>query len=282
MRIYIVIPAHNEAEFIGQTLESLVQQSKIPEKIVVVDDNSTDGTTKIVDSFIRRHPFISLIKISSEAAHLPGSKVINAFNKGYKKLDENYDLICKFDADLVFPKNYLEKVASHFEASAKTGICGGFCSVYEKESWVLENLTGKDHLRGALKTYRKECFLEIGKLKSAMGWDTVDELLAQYHGWEVKTDKSLLVKHLKPTGKNYNKSSKFKQGEAFYRLHYGLLLTAIASAKMTLKKKNLQFFLDSLGGYFKAKKEKQPFLVSEEEGCFIRNLRWKNIRKKLF
>jgi len=55
---------------------------------------------------------------------------------------------------------------------------------------VLEDLTNKDHLRGALKSYRKECFDAIGGLKSSMGWDTVDELLAQYHGWKICTDQN--------------------------------------------------------------------------------------------
>ena len=31
-----------------------------------------------------------------------------------------------------------------------------------------------------------------------MGWDTVDELLAKYYGWQILTDKTLKVKHLKP------------------------------------------------------------------------------------
>ena len=60
----------------------------------------------------------------------------------------------------------------------------GFCYIQKNDEWVLENLTSKDHIRGALKAYRKECFFDIGKLKPSMGWDTVDELLAKYHNWE--------------------------------------------------------------------------------------------------
>ncbi len=282
MRLYIVIPAHNEAEFIGQTLESLVRQTFLPERIVVVDDQSTDATAEIVEKYERRYDFVKLKKITSHQSHLPGSKVIEAFNQGYAILDQEYDIICKFDADLIFPENYLESIVSIFKAKPKVGLAGGFCTVEKNGEWLPEGLTGKDHLRGALKAYRKECFLKIGKLKPAMGWDTADELLAQYHGWTIQTEPKLLVKHLKPTGKNYNKTSKFKQGEAFYRLHYGFPITLIASAKLALLKKKPAFFADYLRGYLKAKKEKQPFLVSEEEGRFIRNLRWKKIREKLF
>lgn len=280
MKIYIVIPAHNEAENIGKTLQSLVNQTLLPEKIVVVDDQSIDDTARIVLDFAEKFNFISLVKSTSSPEHLPGSKVVKAFYAGYETVDDDYDIICKFDADLIFPENYLEKIASHFKSDPAVGMAGGFCTILKEEKWKLENLTSQDHIRGALKAYRKECFLQIGKLKPAMGWDTVDELLAQYHGWKIRTDADLYVQHLKPTGATYNKASKNKQGEAFYRLRYGLLITTIASLKLSLLKKNQNLFRNYMAGYFKAKKEKRPFLVSEDEGRFIRKLRWKKMRKK--
>ena len=280
MKIYIVIPAHNEGRFIGQTLESLTTQSLLPDKLVVVDDGSTDDTSAIVEEYVKKHSFIQLVKNDSSTEHAPGSKVINAFYKGYYQLDADFDVICKFDADLIFPETYLESIASYFKNDPQAGMAGGFCSVKRKNKWVPENLTGKDHIRGALKAYRKHCFIQIGELKPAMGWDTADELLARFHGWKVITDERLLVKHLRPTGMNYFEHSGRKQGEAFYRLRYGTLLSLIASAKLAAMKANPFAFLHYMAGYFSAKNKKRPFLVSEEEGRFIRKLRWANIRKK--
>ena len=113
-----------------------------------------------------------------------------------------------------------------------------------------------------------------------MGWDTVDELLAQYHGWKICTEPTLQVKHLKPTGAAYTPSSKYKQGEAFYKMRYGWLLTHIASAKLAVKKRNLFFYLWCIKGYKKAKNKKLAFIVSKEEGEFVRNLRWKKIQER--
>ena len=282
MKTYIIIPAYNEAEFIGETLQSLISQSQPADKIVVVDDGSSDNTPEIVSEFIEKHPEISLIKNTSKGKHLPGSKVVKAFNLGFKTLDDDFDIVCKFDADLIFPKDYLEKISLHFKENSKIGMVGGFCEIQKNGEWILENLTGKDHIRGALKAYRKACFKEIGGLKPTMGWDTVDELLAQYHGWEIKTDENLRVKHLKPTGKNYNKTSKYKQGEAFYSLRYGFVITFIASAKLAFKKKDLGFFLNCITGFLYAKNEKRPYLVNKDEGRFIKNLRWKKMQEKLF
>ncbi|WP_109435225.1 MULTISPECIES: glycosyltransferase [Aquimarina] len=281
MKTYIVIPAHNEEQFIAKTIESLVSQSVLPQKIVIVNDNSTDTTVDIVNKFIDQYDFISLIDTNSSEEHMPGSKVINAFYQGYRTLDTDYDIICKFDADLIFPSNYIEQIIELFKKDSSIGIAGGFCYVQKNQEWKLENLTNKDHIRGALKAYRKACFKDINGLRPAMGWDTVDELLAQYHNWKIKTDASLHVKHLKPTGNTYNSKSKYKQGEAFYRMRYGLLITLIASVKLALRKRQPKLIKDYLAGYFKAKKKKQTFLVSPIEGKFIRNLRWKKMKKKL-
>ncbi|GAA4113583.1 glycosyltransferase family A protein [Aquimarina addita] len=281
MDIYIVIPAHNEEQLITGTLNSLVTQTILPKKIVVVNDNSTDQTKNIVTQFTEKYDFISLVNTNSSTDHMPGSKVINAFYQGYNTLDTNYDIICKFDADLIFPNNYLEQIITHFSTSKKVGMAGGFCYIQKDQKWILENLTNKDHIRGALKAYRKTCFLDIGGLKPHMGWDTLDELLAQYHHWEIKTDTTLQVKHLKPTGNTYNPKAKYKQGEAFYRIRYGFIITLIASIKLALLKKKPQLIYDYIIGYIKARKEKQPFLVTKSEGKFIRKLRWKKIKQKL-
>ena len=281
MNYYIVIPAHNEEAFISLTLQSLISQTVLPKKVVVVNDNSSDKTAEIVTAFAKENPFFTLVNKTSEAIHLPGSKVIQAFHKGFETLDDDYDVIVKLDADLILPNNYFECVLGIFEKDATIGMAGGFAYIEKNGDWILENLTDKDHIRGAFKAYRSECFQQIGNLKPAMGWDTVDELLAKFYGWKVVTDDSLKVKHLKPTGANYNKTARYKQGEAFYTLGYGFLITAIASAKLALMKKKPLLFLDYIKGFWKAKSAKTPLLVTKEQAKFIRNYRLQKMKQKL-
>jgi len=281
MNFYIIIPAHNEEDSIAKTLESLTVQTLAPKHIVVVNDNSTDNTQQIAEDYAEKHSNISLVNKHSSNEHLPGSKIINAFYKGYESLDESYDVICKFDADLIFPKHYLEQLAIHFNKNEALGMVAGFCYIENNNEWILENLTRKDHIRGALKAYRKQCFLDIGKLKSSMGWDTVDELLAKYYNWELLTDESLHVKHLKPTGVSYNKASKYLQGEAMYKMRYGFVITLISALKLAYKKRSFVLFKDYLIGYFKGQKNNLEQLVTKEQGEFIRKLRWKGMLGKL-
>ena len=282
MKYYIVIPSYNEEALIALTLQSLVSQTVLPKKIVIVNDNSTDKTAEIVLAFAKDNPFITLVNKTSSAVHLPGSKVIQAFQKGFETLDNDYDIIVKIDADLIFPSNYFETVIKHFQSDTSIGMAGGFCYIEKNGDWILENLTDKDHIRGALKAYRKETFQQIGGLKPAMGWDTVDELLCKYYNWKVVTDSTLHVKHLKPTGANYNKTARYKQGEAFYTLGYGFWITAIASAKLAMMKKKPLLFFDYIQGFWKAKKAKTPLLVTKEQALFIQNYRLQKMKQKLF
>ena len=282
MKYYIVIPSYNEEALIDLTLQSLISQTVLPSKIVVVNDNSTDRTAEVVLEFAKENPYISLVNKTSENIHLPGSKVIQAFQKGFETLDDNYDLIVKLDADLIFPPNYFETIIKLFQSDDRIGMAGGFCYIEKNGDWILENLTDKDHIRGALKAYRKETFQQIGGLKPAMGWDTVDELLCKFHNWKVVTDESLHVKHLKPTGANYNKTARYKQGEAFYSLGYGFWITAIASLKLAMRKGKPLLFMDYINGFWKAKSAKKPMLVNAEQARFIRNYRLQKMKEKLF
>ena len=117
MNYYIIIPAYNEEKYIALTLQSILSQTVLPKKIVVVNDNSTDKTAEIVSTFIKENPFFSIINSTSEAIHLPGSKVIQAFHKGFDSLDNNYDFIVKLDADLILPNNYFETIIIFYLSS---------------------------------------------------------------------------------------------------------------------------------------------------------------------
>ena len=279
LRFGIIIPAHNEGDILAQTLDSLLGQTLFAHSIVVIDDNSTDHTAAIVADYCRRFPQVKTLYRSSSVQRLPGAKIVQAFNAGLPLVGQA-DIICKYDADLIFPPNYLETLQTYYLQNPQLGMCGGVCSIEKDGKWLKENLTNKNHLRGALKSYRKECFEVIGGLKEAMGWDTVDELLAQYHGWELLVLEDLVVKHLRPTASRYNSQAQYMQGGMFYRLRYGGVLSFLASAKLAYKKRSLRLFWDYMKGYFKAKKEKQPFLVTPEEGRWIRAYRWRHIKRK--
>ena len=281
MKFYIVIAVHNEEAFIKDCLSSLTTQTLLPEKIIVVNDNSTDKTAEIVEKIAKKFPALKLMQNQSSNQHMPGEKVVRAFNFGLQQLDDNYDVICKFDGDLIFPKNYLETLASHYVQNPKLGMLSGHCYIQKNNKWIYENIASKVHTRGPLKSYRRACFKAIGGLQASIGWDTVDELIAVYYGWTFKTVAALKVKHLKPTGAHYSPNARYLQGEALYKMRSGFAIAALSALKMALNKKKFIYFFNCMMGYFRAYKTRAKYIVTENQGKFIRRYRWRALQKKI-
>jgi len=280
MNVYIIIPFHNEEKYIESTIKSIVEQSYPVKKLLLVNDNSKDQSSSKIDSYLKEYDWISKLDINSNNKHLPGKKVINAFNQGLKSLDSNYDIICKFDADIILPKNYLEKIILEYKKDPYVGMVSGILYIKKNDNWIFEKVSSKKHVRGPIKSYRKACFKEIGGLKESIGWDTVDVLLAKYNKWKVVTYEDLIVKHLKPTGLNYNKSAKYLQGEALYKMRFGVVLSLLSALKRAYNLKSISYLVFIKIGYLISVLKSKERIVNKKEGVFIRKLIWKNILKR--
>lgn len=280
MNYIVIIPAHNEAVLLPGLLESLYSQSLPAQAVILVNDQSSDSTEAIMRAAAKKHPHTTTINHNSSSEHLPGAKVVNAFNAGLKAISGSYDFVVKLDADLLLPPHYFQTIAKVMK-DPKVGIAGGFC--YEqntKGDWEKNHPMNNDHVRGAFKAYSKACFEAMGGLRSAMGWDTVDELLARYHGFSVKTLEELQVKHLRPIGSQYKASAAQRQGKAFYQLRYGLLLSGLAGLKSAWQKKSVVWGFGLLLGFAKAVLNRTSYMVNKQEGQFIRSYRWRQIKQR--
>ena len=280
MKVCIIIPVFNEQDFIKKSVESLIYQTITPAEVIYVNDSSTDNSRNIIKNLTGKYEWIRVIDHKSVQEHVPGGKVIEAFNFGLKNLEIQFDIICKFDGDIILPKNYIEKIIEIFNEKEKVGIAGGNLYVLKNGKWIYENIATKTHVRGPIKAYRAECFNDINALKSSIGWDTVDVLLAQKKGWLIYTDKDLIVKHLKPTGQKYSLNSKMLQGESLYKMRFGFILSILSLLKSSLNNYSISRLFFGLMGYFVSFLKQKKFIVTEQEGVFIRNFRWKVINAK--
>lgn len=284
MRIAIVIPFYNEESFLKDCIHSFLQQTRVPDQIVLVDDSSTDDSSKIAQALADEHEFILYLKHKSEAERVPGSKVIRAFNYGLQ-LCKAADFIGKFDADLILPNNYFESLIEAFNVNPKLGMCSGLLFVQNDKEWTYENITDQNHVRGPVKFYSKACFEAIGGLYEELGWDSIDTLLANCQGFETSTLKNMQVKHLRPTSKAYHSKSEyhFKRGMSYYKMGYDFTLSFLSILKQFFKTKDIRSVTQQLRGFLKAKKSRAivPF-VSPSQGRCIRKIRYQKIREKIF
>lgn len=278
----IILPAHNEEKYIGKALESIVQQTYLPQELIVVNDNSTDATAAIIQEYVAKFSFIKTLHSENKSTtHEPGSKIVNAFYKGFEQLSNDWDIIVKLDADVILPTNYFEEICREFQNNSKVGIAGGLAMIEQNGEWTFEKIGNKKQVRGPFKAYSKACFQKIGGLKKSIGWDTIDELLAHYHQFEIKVREDLKVKLQKPTGSAYQRIHAEKTGQGFYKMDYGFLISLIAASKSAWQKKNFSVFFSTMNGFIKSALNSDQKMVTSEEGKFIRQFRWQGILKKL-
>jgi poly-beta-1,6-N-acetyl-D-glucosamine synthase len=96
----LITPARNEADFIEKTIESVVRQTVLPRKWVIVSDGSTDDTERIVGKYLAAHPWMELIRRPPRETRHFAAKV-EAFNAGYERVkDLDYEIIGNIDADV--------------------------------------------------------------------------------------------------------------------------------------------------------------------------------------
>ena len=122
MKVCIIIQVFNEQDFRKKSVESLIDQTIKPAEVIYVNDSSTDNSRNIIKNLTGKHEWIRVIDHKSVQEHVPGGKVIEAFNFGLKNLEIQFDIICKFDGDIILPKNYIEKIIEIFNKIEKVGI----------------------------------------------------------------------------------------------------------------------------------------------------------------
>ncbi|MFP3593683.1 glycosyltransferase [Chryseobacterium sp. SIMBA_038] len=280
MKFLIIIPAHNEEDNLSFTLNSLQQQSFKDYKIVVVNDGSTDKTSEIIKKYTDQDSRFETINLQ-KSAHQPGSKVVNAFKNGLKtqNLDE-FDIICKFDADIILPENYLEIIEESFQNNPKSGLIGGLLYIEKNGEWIYEGNSNKHHVRGPMKAYRKECFIEIGGLRETLGWDNIDSILLENLGWKEVVLPELQVKLIKVKGADYTVKESDYYGRYFYFLGLKRFLAYVASSKEAMKSKSIPFFFQIIKSYENCRSKKLEMKITKDEQKVINNKRWEALKKK--
>lgn len=280
MKFLIIIPAHNEEDNLSFTLNSLLQQSFKDYKVVVVNDGSIDQTPEIIKKYTDQDSRFETINLQ-KSAHQPGSKVVNAFKNGLKTQDlDEFDIICKFDADIILPENYLEIIEKSFQNNPKNGLIGGLLYIEKNGEWVYEGNSNKNHVRGPMKSYQKECFIEIGGLRETLGWDNIDSILLENLGWKEVVLPELQVKLIKVKGADYTVKESDYYGRYFYFLGLKRFLAYIASSKEAMKSKSIPFFFQIIKSYENCRSKKLELKITKDEQKVINNKRWEALKKK--
>jgi glycosyltransferase involved in cell wall biosynthesis len=223
LRYSVVTPARNEAANLRRLAGSMEAQTLAPHEWLIVDDGSTDGTGETAAEIVRELPFATTIaRPVDDSSAIRGGPIVVAFEAGVAALEPGYEILVKLDADVSFEADFFARIVAEFEGDPALGITGGTCYEQDASGDWQPTFTTRDHVRGATRAYRAECFRQVTPLERRMGWDGIDELKAQVAGWKTRTLADVPFKHHRPLGAREGSWSRWVgQGDMAHYMGYG-------------------------------------------------------------
>lgn len=219
-QIYVLMTAaHNEEDFIEKTIRSVLSQTVLPNRWVIVSDNSTDRTDEIVEGFAKQHEFIHFLKLTRPAGRNFGLKGM-ALQSGMQLLAGlSFEFIGNLDADVTIEPLYFETLMNHFERDPKLGIAAGFIYEEEKGEFRSRAANRTDSVSHAGQLVRRECYGMIGgySIFKYGGEDWYAQQCAKMNGWHAEAIPTLPVFHQRHTGAaNKPLRHQFRSGRVDY------------------------------------------------------------------
>ncbi len=218
----LVTPARNEEAFIEKTIESMIHQTCLPLKWVIVDDGSTDKTPEIINRYLPQYPWIEMVQMPQRRDRSFAAKV-HSFNAGYEKVkDLPYEVIGNLDADTSFEEDFFAFLVERFSEDSTLGVAG---TIFKEEggySSETDSFEGQKHVSGQVQMFRKTCFEEVGGYipHRAGGIDWMAVTTARMIGWKTQSFREKSFFHYRHLGTAERSvfASMFSYGEKDYYL----------------------------------------------------------------
>jgi biofilm PGA synthesis N-glycosyltransferase PgaC len=221
----LITPVHNEEAYIGRTIDSVLEQTRVPKRWVIVNDGSSDRSAAIIQDYAARFDFIRLVnRPRKEVGHDFAARV-TAINFGSQYLEDvEYSYIGILDSDISLPTDYYERMLQKFLANPRLGIAAGNIFEIHKGHFQPRKNNREFHPAGAVQFFTRDCYQAVGGLQPFRGGydDTVAAVNARMRGWDTVTFSDLPVYHHRFTGVTGRSPlvAKFMDGLTEYSLGY--------------------------------------------------------------
>jgi biofilm PGA synthesis N-glycosyltransferase PgaC len=270
---YIIIsPVRDEENHIEKTIQSVISQTIKPMKWVIVDDGSTDTTSEIIETYLPKNDWITLLKLPDRGYYdLMTGGEIRAFYKGFKTIKHlDYDFISKLDGDISFDEHYYEDLFNKFDSNKKLGIAGGAVYYSENDFLTLEK-SYKKHVRGAARIYRRECWDDIGGAIDKLGWDSIDVYKARMLGWDTYSFEEIkMIHHVKTWTKGGSIHGHLRAGRMQHLIGTHPMFILLKAGRGIFQRPFLIRFFAFLAGYLKSHIKQEERVVDRDLMAYIR------------
>lgn len=273
---YVLIsPCRDEADYMRQTLDSIVAQSLRPAKWVIIDDGSTDETPQILAEYAGKHDWIEIVTRSDRGRRAVGPGVIDAFYAGFDTIDpDDFEYLCKLDLDLEIPPTYFESVISEMETSPRLANFSGKAYLREKDGRLTSERLGDENAVGQIKFYRVTAFKEIGGFVRQVSWDGIDGHMCRMNGWIARSEDRPEIRfiHLRQMGSSQHSLwvGRLRWGFGKYFMGSAIYYVAAVALYRMFEKPYVVGGWGILWGYLKAMTAGAPRFDNREFRRFLR------------
>jgi glycosyltransferase involved in cell wall biosynthesis len=108
MRRICILTNFNYSRFLGECLESILSQTVPVERVIVIDDGSTDSSREVIERFANKAA--NLVPVFKE-----NGGQLSCFNAAVPHVDQD-DVAWLIDSDDIFPADYIEKSQELFRS----------------------------------------------------------------------------------------------------------------------------------------------------------------------
>ena len=273
-RYVLISPCRNEAEYLHETFESVLGQTLLPSRWIIVDDGSTDDTAELLARYAAGREWITVISRPDRGHRSVGPGVVDAFYCGFRSIDtHDFDYLCKLDLDLRLPRRYFEILVERMGADPRIATCSG--KAYVRENGRLANERhGDDTSLGMTKFYRMSCFTAIGGFVREVMWDGIDCHLCRMNGWIACSwdDPELRFIHLRPMGSSQQSiwTGRKRHGYGQYFMGTGPVYMAASALSRINQKPYLIGSVAMMWGWLHAALRHTPRFGDERFRTFLR------------
>ena len=282
MKFVLITPARNEEAFIETTLASMLKQTVLPERWVIVDDGSTDNTAAIVASFADGISWIELLRREQRADRNFAGKVY-AFKAGLERVQSiDFEIIGNLDADVSFDADYLDFLIRKFAEDSLLGVAGTPFTENSGYDSTRDSFEGENHVAGGCQLFRRRCFEEIGGYvpNRVGGIDWVAVTTARMRGWKTRSFPEKRFHHYRSLGTAERSvlGSLFSYGEKDYYLGGSPLWELFRVCYRSVKRPFVIGGVTLLAGYCWAALRRMKRPVSRELMQFHRREQMEKLR----
>lgn len=280
-RYILISPCRNEAEYMRQTLDTIIGQSIQPTKWVIVDDGSTDETPQILAEYAKKHEWIKIVTRTDRGHRAVGPGVIDAFYSGYETINpDDYSFLCKLDLDLRLPPRYFEILMERMDSNLRIATCSGKAYI-ENNGDLLYEGHGDETSLGMTKFYRVSSFKAIGGFVHEVMWDGIDCHRCRMMGWVACSwdEPELRFVHLRPEGSSQQSvyTGRMRHGYGQYFMGTSLLFMTASAIYRLNEKPYVLGSLAVLWGWIRSALQGKPRYNDLEFRRFLRRYQMRSL-----